>query len=67
MKFMSPGHPEGGHYFSKWWKHCTVSRVCAVLSTELLHISFTINAEDNKICEEIFDSKISHEIIQAGS
>lgn len=44
-----------------------MSRVCAVLSTELLHISFTINAEVNKMCEEIFDSKISNEIIQAGS
>lgn len=51
--------PSRSHYFSNWWKRCTVSRVCAVLSTKLLHISFTINAEVNKICEEIFDSKIS--------
>lgn len=59
--------PRRSHYLSKWWKHCTVSCVCAVLSTELLHISFTINAEVNKIREEIFDSRISNEIIQAGS
>lgn len=48
-------HRAGRHHFSKGWKHCAVSRVCAVLSTGLLHISFTINAEVNRICEEIFD------------